>query len=209
MYFCEVRNLSALLQQLAVNYVSRGYFFYVQGMIPSHKDAKNTDEKIISQYGIDVSKWTNWRKRREGEASVQYLRYGRTFFILATPGKHRFYTQEFPCIRDVRRLPIRVGGYSIMLCESEFRRCVSIRLEQKNFEILKEYFQNLALLETAERLEGEINGLNFEFYAPVCRQVAQLIRLLNRIRAQAGLELIDPLRIFRSRRSQKIFKIPE
>ena len=94
MYRCEANNVSAFIRQLAVGYVCRGYFFYVQGRIPEGKDPTKTDEKIIGQYGIAQSKWAKARGRKRGEASIQYLRHGREFVILATHGGHRFFTDE-------------------------------------------------------------------------------------------------------------------
>ncbi len=206
MYSWEVRNLSVLLQQIAVNYVRRGYFFYVQGTIPFSKDPKKTDEKIVNQYGIDVSKWTNWRRRKNGDASVHYVRHCRVFFILATAGEHRFFRDEQNAIRDVRRVPMKVAGYSIAYRKTSLGDRVSVRLEQKHFKAVKELFDTAARGEPVENLEARLNGFNFEFYAPVCQQVSRIIRSINRIRAKAGLELVNPHHIFHSRKSQKIFK---
>lgn len=113
MYHCEARSVAQFIQHLAVNYVSRGYIFYVKGEIPPHKDPAKTDAKIIARYEIDISKWARFRRKRRGGAGVQYLRLGRQFVIIATHGAHRFAVEEAKEIRDVRRYPLKVSGYSI------------------------------------------------------------------------------------------------
>ena len=110
-------SVASFIHRLTANYLSRGYFFYVTGRIPEHKDPARTDEKIIGQYGIAVSKWARARARKRGEASVQYHRFGRQFVILATSGSHRFFTDEAKNIRDVRRVPLKVAG-----CVVSYRR---------------------------------------------------------------------------------------
>ena len=42
-YRCEATTLEGFVQQLAVGYVSRGYWFYVTGFIPAGKDPHDVD----------------------------------------------------------------------------------------------------------------------------------------------------------------------
>ena len=86
-YRCVATSVAGFVQQLAVGYVARGYYFYVTGRIPEHKDPVHTDEKIIAQYGIGVSKWVRARRKRQGLANVHYLRYGTFFVIIASHGR--------------------------------------------------------------------------------------------------------------------------
>ena len=109
----ETRSPAEFVRHVAVNLVSRGYFFYVTGEIPAHKDPAATDAKIVRHYGTDISKWTRYRQRRRGCASVQYLRHGHRFVLLATHGAHRFFQDEADVIRDLRQQPLRLFGYSI------------------------------------------------------------------------------------------------
>ena len=37
MYRCEAASVEGFIQQLAVSYVAKGYWFYVTGRIPHHK----------------------------------------------------------------------------------------------------------------------------------------------------------------------------
>src|SRR5438270_14075747 len=95
-YRCEATSLEGFLQQLAVCYVGRGYWFYVTGFIPPDKDPRSVDRKLIEQYGIEISKWSRARRKRAGIASVQYIRFRQFFVLLATEGKHRFFIDEAP-----------------------------------------------------------------------------------------------------------------
>jgi hypothetical protein len=56
-YRCVARSVAGFVQQLAVGYIAKGYYFYVSGVIPAGKDPAKTDRKIIEIYGISVSKW--------------------------------------------------------------------------------------------------------------------------------------------------------
>ena len=104
MYRCEVPSVGGFVQQVAVSYLTHGYFFYVAGVVPEGKDARRVDEKLIERYELDVSKWTRARRKRAGLANVAYLRHGRFFVLLATAGKHRFFEDEGRAVRDFRRV---------------------------------------------------------------------------------------------------------
>ena len=55
-YRCEVTSVAGFIQQLAVAYVGRGYFFYVIGEIPEGKDPRSVDQKLIAKYGLGIGK---------------------------------------------------------------------------------------------------------------------------------------------------------
>ena len=111
MYRCVATSIEGFVQQLAVGYVAHGYWFYVSGWIPEDKDPRKTDAKLIERYGVAVSKWTRCRNKKAGLASVQYLRHGRSFVLLATHGQHPFFVQE-PGFRDIREKPVEFAGCS-------------------------------------------------------------------------------------------------
>src|SRR5438309_6595978 len=111
-YRCEAVTVAGFIQQLAVGCMARGYWFYVTGCIPQHKDARAVDAKLIEHYGIDCSKWVRWRRKERGLGNVQYLRFRRFFVLLATEGRHEFFVREGK-IQDVRRKPIQCFGYSV------------------------------------------------------------------------------------------------
>ena len=113
-YQAEATTLEGFIQQLAVGYLCRGYWYYFQGVIPAGKDLRAIDAKLIARYGIGLSKFQRCRRKRLGHASVQYLRYGRHFVLLATEGRHDLLHADHR-LHDAREAPIRLGGYAVAL----------------------------------------------------------------------------------------------
>ncbi len=189
-YRCVATSVAGFVQQLAVGYIAHGYWFYVTGRVPEHKDPANVDRKLIGQYGLDVSKWTRARHKQAGRARVQYLRYDRFFVLLATHGEHPFFAAEGKQIRDVRREPLRFMGYSIGCRQGRDGRKwhPSVRIEQDTFRALKSRLLALAVHRSVEEWCQTLRALNFEPYAPVRDQLRILLRALNRKRQVAGLE---------------------
>ena len=202
MYQYLAKDASAFIWQIAVNYVAKGYFNCVSGRIPPGKDPLKTDRKIIEQYGLSVSKWSNYRRRKRGGASVHYLRFERDFVILATDGQHEFFEAEKAIIRDLRSLPLSIRGYSIMLHpRGQF---VSVRIERRRFGAMKKQFEVLATSTSAEALEMKLSRLRLEPFEPVRRKILFLVRKVNAIRRRAGLSQINPP-IFRCAKSISIY----
>lgn len=182
----EAASLEGFIQQLAVSCVGRGYVHYVTGRIPGHKDPRAVDRKFASKYRLGLSKWSRARRKRSGLANVRYLRFERFFVLVATNGEHEFFEQEAGCIRDCRRVPVKFGGYAV----SSQNGRVHVRIEREQYNVLKAYFLDLALRRRAETLERMVAGLPFEPYAPVRRQLLNLVRAMNKARKVAGF---DPL----------------
>lgn len=188
-------TLEGFIQQLAVSYVKNGYVFYVTGGVPADKDPREVDEKLVSKYGVGISKWVRARRKRAGLANVQYLRFERFFVLVATHGEHPFFTQEAAVIRDCRRVPIKFGGYAVSYRGGH--ACVRIAREQYN--LLKAYFLELAVRRSAAALETLFHRLPFEPYAPIRGQLLGLLRAVNRARKVAGYEPV-PTTCLRLRR---------
>jgi hypothetical protein len=182
-YRCEAASVEGFVQQLAASYLPNGYWFYVAGWVPARKDPRAVDAKLIARYGVGISKWERARRKRAGSASVQYLRYGRFFLLLATHGRHTFFEQEAAAIRDARRVPIRFHGYSI----SHRGGHAHVRIEQREYNRLKAYFLELAVRRTVEGLIGEFGRILFEPYAPIRRQLLAIWRAVNEARRTSGL----------------------
>ncbi|MBI5388716.1 MAG: hypothetical protein HZA90_28985 [Verrucomicrobia bacterium] len=193
-------SIEGFVQQLAVGYVAHGYWFYVTGWIPEDKDSCKIDEKLIQQYGVDVSKWTRCRRKKAGLANVQYLRYERFFLLLATHGPHWFFAEE-PYFDDLREKPIEFAGYSIgCRCGQDERYHASVRLSRGRWKTLCSHFAWLALRPDASDVAAAFRALRVAPYAPVRRQLCQLLRQVNRRRKAAHLERI-PVSVLRLRRS--------
>jgi hypothetical protein len=167
--------------------VGRGYWFYVSGLVPPAKDPRQVDEKLVGLYQVEVSKATRARRKQAGMASVQYLRFRRFFVLIATKGRHRFFEDHGSNVKDVRRTPIRFGGYAVGLREGR----AHVRIADTEFTRLKAYFADLAARRSAEEIAHQFAALPFEPYAPVRRQLLTLLRLVNRGRTLAGLSLVS------------------
>jgi hypothetical protein len=191
-YRCVTFSVAGFVQQLAVCYVSNGYWFYVSGRVPDHKDPAALDQKIITQYGLDISKWERARRKQAGLANAQYLRYGRFFVILATHGPHAFFTGEAGQIWDIRRHPLYFMGYSIGYRQARNGQSwhVSVRIQRELCSDLKARFETLALQLPVEELIRELREIDYEPFAPVRAQLRAIMRAVNRKRELAGLELV-------------------
>lgn len=194
-YRYEATTVAGFIQQLAVAYLPHGYYFYVTGVIPPAKDPRRVDAKLMQRYGIELSRWTRTRRKAQGLANVHYLRYRRFFVLLATHGQHRFFEDEAATFRDARRSPIRFAGYAV----SHHNGHSHVRLDLDDYRWLKASLLDQATRRTAEQLHATFLHQPFEPYAPVRRQLLNLLRAVNRERKLAGLELV-PITAIRLRR---------
>ena len=191
-YRCVATSVAGFVQQLAVGYVARGYYFYVPGRIPEDKNPVQTDAKILGQYDIDISKWVRARRKKWGLARVQYLRWSRHFVILASHGEQVFFEAEARRLQDVRVAPIQFLGYSIGCRPSRHdgRFHVSVRIAVGAYRELKARFELMAVHRSVEDLARELRAVPYEPYAPVRDQMRGVVRAVNRRRQAAGLEAV-------------------
>lgn len=187
MYRCVVSSLEGFVQQVAVGYIAHGYYFYVSGFVPEGKCAEDIDRKLLDRYQVDVSKWARARRKELGFASVQYVRLGRLFVLLATQGQGLFFDHEKNAMRDIRTVPLRVGGYSI----SSRGGHAHVRIDLPEYRRLKAHLLELAWHRRGEAVALALNRVPFEPYAPVRRQVLCIWRAVNRARKTAGFELVS------------------
>lgn len=195
-YRAEATSLEGFVQQIACCYLRHGYWFYVTGHIPAGKDARAIDRKLIEKYGIGVSESTRARRKRLGQANLQYLRHDRLFVILATKGEHEFFEIESKSIHDIRRTPLKYGGYAISYRrggrtrkgERDAQWHAHVAIERRRFLELKAWYLDLAVHRSVEHLALEFYRLPYEPYAPVRRQLLNLWRAVNRRRRQAGFQ---------------------
>ena len=195
-YRCETTSVEGLVQLLACNYLPHGYWFYVTGAIPMHKDVRQVDAKLIAKYGIDVLRTARARRKRSGRANMQYLRHDRFFVLLATRGTHLFFAEESACVRDARETPLQFAGYAVSYRRGNRKRDGTadnrwhshVQIERGRYNELKAYFLEIAARRSADRLAREFYYLPFEPYAPVRRQLLSILRAVNRARRQAGFE---------------------
>lgn len=195
-YRYEALSLEGFVQQLAVSYVAHGYWFYVVGRVPAPKDVRAVDEKLLQKYEIALPAWTRSRRKRQGLASVHYLRHLNFFVLLANTGAHPFFTEEARRIRDVRETPIKYGGYAVSYRGGH----ACVRIEEETFRELKASFVRQAVHRTPRQLARALRALPFEPYAPIRRQLGVLLRYINRARKAAGLAPVpkECLRFYRN-----------
>lgn len=141
-------------------------------------------------------------------SSLRYLRHGHFFVLLATHGEHTFF--ECEPFRDVRRQPIRFAGYSIGCgLGTDGRWHASVRMDLGQYRTLKGYFLEVAARTKVEDLALVFRCIPVEPYAPVRRQLLNILRAVNRIRAMAGLDEV-PVQALRLRRQPcRVFGVPE
>ena len=200
-YRCEASSIAGFVQQVAVAYLTHGYVFYSAGVIPEGKDPRLVDEKLVGRYGLEISKWTRARRKRDGWASVSYLRHQRFFVLLATAGRHPFFEGEKETIRDVRREPLKFASYAMSVKSGH----PHVRIAEPTMRDLKAYFAELSTRRSAAQLEAALHSLPFEPWAPVRRQFFELLRLVNRHRTIASLEPIPATCLRLRRRPVRVF----
>lgn len=211
-YRYEVTSTEGLVQYLAANLLPAGYWFYVTGHVPENKLPEQIDGKLIAKYGAAISRQARCRRKNAGVATVRYIRCGRFFLLLATHGIHAFFQDEGSQVRDIRRVPLVVGDYSISYRPGRYRRrgegghaepdhCwhSRVRISPRRYTQLKRHFLDAAIHWPIERLRGAFYNLPFEPYAPIRQQLLNLLRLVNKARHTAGLEKL-PSSVIRYRR---------
>ena len=88
--------------------------------------------------------------------------------------------------RDIRGVPFKLGGYSVSYRNGHAR----VRIDQESYKGLKAYLVDLAPRRSVEAMTEEFGMLRFEPYAPVRRQLLNLLRAVNRTRKRAGFETV-------------------
>lgn len=221
-YKYETTTLTGFVQRIATCLLRHGYVYFVQGVIPEGKDTQAIDAKLLAKYEVVQNEWTRARRKERGLANLQYLRFERTYVLMATAGYHPMKTEEQKQLRDIRERPIQIGGYSIYLKRGDFKRKgaddeqavrddkwhARVLISQKRFRELRAYYLDIACRRSLDALVFDLNGLPFEPYKPVWRQLRKLVRLINKKRKAAGLATL-PMTAVRWRRSiVKTFETP-
>ena len=207
-YRCVATSPEGLVQQVAVSYLRHGYWFYVSGRIQANKDPVKIDRKLLAKYGINVSERERADRKRRGLANMQYIRYQNWFLLLATAGHHPFKRLEGKQLRDCRRHPIRFEGYSISYRRSgntppgggppKWHACV--RIDNPTYRQLKSYLLERATHRSVENLSRDFARIPHARFAPVRRQLLNLLRAVNEARARRGQEQL-PHSVLRLRRT--------
>lgn len=207
-YRCIATSPEGLVQQVAVSYLRHGYWFYVSGRIKPGKDPAALDRKLIEKYQIAISERERTARKRRGLANMQYIRYQNWFLLLTTEGHHPFKQEERNQLRDCRRVPIKFEGYSISYRRSGVtpkggaspKWHARVAIDPRTYRELKELFLDRACHRSAENLAAEFGRLPYARYAPVRRQLLNLLRAVNSARARTGYEPL-PYSVLKLRRA--------
>jgi len=203
-YHYLTHSIGGFIQQLAVCYVQRGYWHYTIGHIPAEKDPAKIDQKLLEKYRICLSKYQRCRRKRLGMANLQYLRYRHTFLLLATSGLHPFFEEEQSNLRDARREPIEVFGYSVGYLAGHAR----VKITQHHYREIKAYFLEKAVHRSAETLGWELRKLPFEPYSLVRKQLFSIWKAVNEKRHLAGFTPLPYSCLRQKRRIYRPFELP-
>jgi hypothetical protein len=197
----EANSLEGFVQYVASNLLPSGYWFYVAGSIPEDKDAATIDAKLKAKFRADLSRSSKARRKRAGQANHAYIRWQRFFLILSTHGvSAAFFEDEASRVRDARKHPIKVAGYSISFRGGH----ASVRIEPNEYRCLKAHLLDQAVKNSLDRLVHDFEGLPFEPYAPVRSQLLSLWRHVNRARKAAGLSQVPRWAVRKKRRIVKV-----
>lgn len=206
-YRCEATSVEGFVQQIACCYLRHGYWWYVTGCIPPDKDPRAVDRKLIEKYAIALSESTRSRRKQLCLANLQYIRCQRFFAIMATKGRQRFFEDEANSIHDIRKIPLRFAGYSISYRrggrtrsgDADPRWHAHVEIERRRYLELKAWFLELAKHRSPENIALAFYRVPFEPYAPVRRQLLNILRAVNCVRKTAGFRIV-PVKVLALRR---------
>ncbi len=186
-YRCVSASVAGFIQQVAVSYIRTGHFFYVSGTLPPDAVATTVDAKLIHKYGVHATRWARALRKARGEANLQYIRCDRFFVLMATHGRSLFFDLEGESVKDCRRQPIKFAGYSLSYRNAH----PHVRIDLPTYLGFKASMAELALRMDRAGLEELLAIPRFVPYAPVRRQLLNVLREMNRVRGAAGLERLD------------------
>ncbi|TWU49430.1 hypothetical protein [Rubripirellula reticaptiva] len=202
---------AGFIRQL-VNYARHGYVFYVKGHVRKGLDPERVDDKLLGLYDVrKTDAQRHWRKKN-GNCNFQYLRFERTWVLLLTPGEQpaEFMKRERNNIRNLERgEPLAVCGYSICRVMGDFirnrdkpedttgavrdtKRRVRVQISKSEFKELKGEFLRHARTRSEDWYRLKFYHSGFEPYAPIRKQLLDLLRMVNAARAPHGLPKIKP-----------------
>lgn len=214
-YEYEATTVTGFVQRIATCLLRHGYVFYVQGTVKEGKDPREIDKKMLERYEVVQTEHARARRKERGLANLQYVRFDRTWVLMATAGYHPMKSAEEKNLRDIREAPIQIEGYSIYYKQGDFEKKRSpddplvrdhkwharVLISDKRYRELRAYFLSIACHRTAEKLEAEIRALPFEPYKPLARQLRKIVRLVNKKRKAAGYAQLDVKKAVRWKRN--------
>ena len=219
------------IQQIVSGWVRNGYYFYVHGKLRENKNPKEFDQKVTTRYPVVMKPGRRFSRKQRGVINVAYVRYKQHWIMLATPGYHEetkegfwdWRATEAGNIRNcMRGQPIKLLGYSISYVrggyvlnlakknpdgppERDYRYRVRVQISREAMVVLKAYLLGNATSHSEAWLSDQFWYVPYEPYAPVRKQLLELLRQVNAVRSAVGKSKL-PSRVIRTRqRRVKVF----
>jgi hypothetical protein len=105
-----------------------------------------------------------------------------------------------PQVRDIKEHPVSFAGYSIGYHRGNDRKWhVSVRIHPERYRDMKAHLLDIATKRSVSNLVEEFQSFRFEPYAPIRRQLLNLLRGVNRERKVKGWDQV-PVSALRLRR---------
>jgi hypothetical protein len=204
------------VQQVACCYLPHGFWWYVAGRIPPAKDPVAVDRKLVERYSVNLSKRMRARRKELGLANVHYLRHDRFFVLLASRGRHPLFDEEGSVVRDLRKVPLKFRDYSIsyrpggrtMTGEIDRKWHAHVQIAPQAYKAERAYFLELANRKSVDELALEFHRVPFEPYAPIRRQLLNILRAVNRKRKACGLAPVPTTALRLRRRVVQPYWLP-
>lgn len=175
----EVNKLGQFLFKLN-HYMRYGYVHYYLREIPSHKDLLEVDRKLLLTYDVTNNRMLRAKRKKEGVRNVVYIRFNRTFILLATEGKQPAFDRlKF---LDFSDSPLYFFGYSVGVKQGK----PYIQIEPLRYKRLKKVAEKIALYQH-DRVEKFLKKVSPFSFKGVNGQRWKLYKLVNLKRKKAGL----------------------
>lgn len=200
-----VTSSEGFVQFLAHSCVKWGYYFWVGGELEEGADPRFLDHKFLHRYPVERTKSQRWYARhRKRQANLQYLRFERTWVLIAQQGRSPFFAAEGDAISDIRDTPFRFRGYSIGFKGG----APHVAIERDRFNELRKEARANALRYHLLAWRRWFWELPFEAHGGVIDQAQEILEMVNKARKAAGLMPVPPWYVRRHRVTPRVFSEP-
>lgn len=214
----EVISWQGLIQMI-VYLAGRGYYHWHMIYLPESKQHKwaSIDKKLITKYGMDISKYTRRDRKKRNIANFYYLRWEHIAILLHTDGEITGKVQtsiaklndtidEFFDIRKTHMF-LNIGDISTYEIYKD-QDTIVVKLEKQFYRELKTGLMDVAETKNKSRMKHTFNKLNgMPSWSGVYAQKKALAKFLVKQARKNGVKLnLSDLRMVRKRFVYKVFK---
>lgn len=185
-YLCV--SWQGMLQQLE-KLLKQGYWYHCVTYLPLKKRDKweRIDQKLISKYDANISKWQRARRRKKGLVNFIYLRWENVAVLLHSKGEipdNVVYDDPFRNIMAKgrkNRLRIQISP----LVGFEFYqdpKGITVKLDKQTYAGIKDHLETVVATKNVAKIVHEYNKLNgFPAFRGIVRQKIELAKfVMNR-----------------------------